>query len=162
MAAQSGRRGRPPKVWIAGILIAAAIVTAILAVSYTLGPSSSPVFGPPQACVTASGFNCQDLVFHNGVISFEFGQYTGTNWTSGVIYFVPYGQSYNPKIDTYSHISSLSGRMLNVSIAIPSSVSPSSRGTVLQGYLIANYTIGLGANATRTALQVASLRVKAT
>ncbi len=155
------RRGKPPKIWAAGIVVAAAIVIAILVVSYSFN-NSVQGRSSNQPCVPQSGFYCQDVVFHNGVLSLRFGQGTGTDWTSGVLYFVPYGQPYDQKADTYSEISGLDNRVFNVTIAIPSSVASGSPGSELVGFLYVNYTMGLGANATHALEHAATIAVPAT
>jgi hypothetical protein len=146
------------------------IIALVLGALYSLGIFSGTSFAAPS-CVASSGFYCQSQTYHQGtgVVSFTFGQATGTPWGGGNVVLVPYGQSYpgfgGGSSCTVSWANAIkvaftglnSGGAMAVSIAMNSNQCANAIGSVCQFQVYANYTISGASYVTRAA----SLTVKA-
>ncbi|MEM0202006.1 MAG: hypothetical protein QXR73_02420, partial [Candidatus Micrarchaeaceae archaeon] len=135
------------------------IIAVVLGALFSLGVfSGSSLIG--TACIAQSGYYCQNLVYHDGVLSATVGQSTGTTFATANVYFVPSGSVYSGS-DAHTALPSnfASGATNTISITITTSL-PVAVGTPLTGYLYVNYTTP-STSGTYLVAELATVSVKA-
>ncbi len=131
------------------------IIAVVLGALFSLGVFSGNAF-LPTACIAASGYECLSPLLHVGVLSFTFGQNTGTTWTSGNVLFIPTGKSYTGNAGNQYSLGALSSGG-STTVSISNVTTWNSIGYSLTGTLYVNYSTSA---ASHLVAEVGTISVK--
>ncbi len=105
----------------------------------------------PQACSPASPeFECAGAGYTKGVLTFTFGQASGSQWSNTIVYFVPAGSSLTADSPSFAIGNALSGQSIPVLMSVPGNALT---GNQLVGTIYGTYSVsGAAQNATEIAI----------
>lgn len=157
------------------LVVLSVLILIVLLHSFGAFDNPNPGYGGNigTVCAANSGYSCKNPTFNrsNGYSTVLVSQNTGTNWTSANFVFVPQGTTRNsmgiplisftsyPANTSYSAVSLLSGKIIQVSLPVNGIVTPVAVGTAMVGDIWAQYTIA--SSASPQYVEIASLAIKA-
>jgi uncharacterized protein (UPF0333 family) len=142
------------------------IIAIVLVALYALGVFSGGASSLGTACISQTGFVCQNPVYSHstGNVMLTVGQASGINWVTANVAFIPTGTSVPSTPTSFPTGNAISGGLASgntASILLPVSANTIAVGQTETGQIWAEYTTSSGGSSTPYYAEIGTITLKA-